>query len=124
MRKSSLLYTGFALMLILGVAHFIAEAFYLYWIFWWLDIAMHLLAGFSGGLVLAWFFGPMSTARLMFLILIYMLVVGIAWEIFEYIYDLAQHIDYWQDTISDVINDEIGAALSCVYAIWRIPKSS
>src|SRR3989344_5510547 len=46
MRKSSFLYTAFGVIVVIGALHFIAEAFYLYWTIWWLDIIVHLLAGF------------------------------------------------------------------------------
>ena len=124
MRKSSFLYTAFGVIVVIGALHFIAEAFYLYWTIWWLDIIVHLLAGFSGGLVIAWFFGPTSTLKSTMLILAGMLIIGIAWEVLEYILNLIQPIHYWQDTIFDLIADMAGAILICIYLyiIERTPK--
>src|SRR3990167_4015099 len=112
MRKSSFLYTAFGVIVVIGALHFIAEAFYLYWTIWWLDIIVHLLAGFSGGLVIAWFFGPTSTLKSAMLILVGMLIIGIAWEVFEYVLDL--------------VADMMGAILTCIYLyiIGRTPKFS
>ncbi len=126
MRKSFLLYIALGLIVVLGTLHFMAEVFHLYWVYWWLDIVVHFLAGFSGSLVLAWFFGPLGMFRAIFYILIFMFAVGIAWEIFEYVNDLVQPIDYWQDTISDLIADMLGSGLVCfyVYASGQTPKSS
>ncbi|OHB18083.1 MAG: hypothetical protein A2544_00615 [Candidatus Zambryskibacteria bacterium RIFOXYD2_FULL_43_10] len=126
MRKSSFLYTAFGVIVVIGALHFIAEAFYLYWTIWWLDIIVHLLAGFSGGLVIAWFFGPTSTLKSAMLILVGMLIIGIAWEVFEYILNLIQPIHYWQDTVLDLVADMMGAILTCIYLyiIGRTPKFS
>ena len=124
MRKSSLLYTALGLIIVLAMLHFIAEAFYLYWTLWWFDIVMHLLAGFSGGLVVLWFLGPFNIFKSLIFTLICVLVVGIAWEIFEYAYDLIQAIDYWQDTMLDLIFDVVGATLAVCYASVQTPKSS
>src|SRR3990167_3601657 len=114
MRKSSFLYTAFGVIVVIGALHFIAEAFYLYWTIWWLDIIVHLLAGFSGGLVIAWFFGPTSTLKSAMLILVGMLIIGIAWEVFEYILNLIQPIHYWQDTVLALVAGMLGALLPCL----------
>ncbi|MDO8729346.1 MAG: hypothetical protein Q7K26_05715 [bacterium] len=124
MRKNSLLYTAFSLIIVLGTLHFIAETFYLYWTFWWLDIMMHLLAGFSGALVVLWFLGPFNIVRLLTITLVCLFIVAIAWEIFEYVYDLTQSTNYWQDTILDLIADGIGAFLAYFYVSEQTPKSS
>ena len=126
MRKSSLLYTAFGIIVVVGVLHNIAVAFYLYWTIWWFDIMMHFLAGFAGGLVMMWFFSPTSIFRAVGFILVSVLIIGVVWETWEYLADLVQPINYWQDTIYDLVSDMVGAALSCLYAYisGAIPKFS
>lgn len=124
MRKSCLLYTALGLIVILGALHFIAEAFYFYWILWWYDIMMHMLAGFSGGLLVVWFFRPASTFKSILITVVCVMIVGIIWEVFEYVYGLTQTIDYWQDTILDLILDGTGATLACFYASEETQESS
>jgi hypothetical protein len=124
MRKSFILYTALGFMFILGVLHIIAQPLSLYWTYWWYDIMMHLLAGFSGGLVVLWFFGPSSTFKVVFLTIGCVLIVGIAWEVFEFVFDLRQPIDYGLDTLFDLINDILGAALAFLYVNVEILKSS
>lgn len=124
MRKSSLLYTAFGFMIALGTLHFIADAFYFYWTFWWYDIMMHFLAGFTGGLLILWFIRPFGILKSIYFALLGILVIGITWEIFEYVYHIAQTTDYWQDTILDLIADVAGAVLACLYVSGRRPKSS
>jgi len=76
--------------------------------------------------VIAWFFGPTSTLKSAMLILVGMLIIGIAWEVFEYILNLIQPIHYWQDTVLDLVADMMGAILTCIYLyiIGRTPKFS
>lgn len=111
-------------MVALGTLHFVAEAFYFYWIFWWYDIMMHLLAGLVGGLLIVWFARPDSFLKSIFFAIVCMLAIGIVWEVFEYVYHIAQTSDYWQDTTLDLIADVVGAALACFYASEQRPKSS
>jgi len=120
-RKNSLLYTAFALVVILGVLHFIAKAFYFYWTIWWFDNMIHFLAGFAGGLIALWFlfdsnifyrrfpktFESISNA------LASVMVFGIAWEIFEYANDITQATEgYVPDTFHDFFFDALGAVLA------------
>ena len=76
--------------------------------------------------MIAWFFGPTSTLKSAMLILVSMLIIGIAWEVFEYILNLIQPIHYWQDTVLDLVADMMGAILTCIYLyiIGRTPKFS
>ena len=76
--------------------------------------------------MIAWFFGPTSTLKSSILILVGMLIIGIAWEVFEYILNLIQPIHYWQDTVLDLVADMMGAILTCIYLyiIGRTPKFS
>ena len=128
MRQRPLLYTASGFMAVVAVLHIIALPFSLYWTYWWFDIVMHFLAGFSGGLFILWFFAPFSIYKSLFLTLGYLLVVGVAWEIFEFVFDItiSQPTNYWQDTIYDLINDTLGALLAylSVYISARTPKSS
>ncbi|MDP3875038.1 MAG: hypothetical protein Q8Q22_00755 [bacterium] len=125
MRKSALLYTAFGLMIILGALHFTAIEFHFYWTLWWYDLMMHTLGGFIGGLIILWFLESFDSSKPILLALISVMIVGILWEIFEYVYDVAQVADYWWDTITDLIADGVGAVLACFYAMsGQTPKSS
>ncbi len=121
-RSSILLYIGFFLIIVLGLLHFSAEFFYLYWTYWWFDVLMHFLAGLSGGLVTYWvlaesrvwdrWVGRRSTDYIMAVFLCVM-IVGIAWEIFEYTNGIIQsHERYQFDVINDLILDGLGAIVA------------
>jgi ABC-type multidrug transport system fused ATPase/permease subunit len=120
MKKYPLLYIAFGLMIILGALHFLAITFYFYWTLWWFDNLMHLLAGFSGGLITIWFlfdsdlfFKRFPTTFESFLyVIIAVLIVGVAWEIFEYVNKITgteSVEEYISDTIHDLMADALGA---------------
>lgn len=121
-RRSSLLYIGFFLISALGLLHFSAEFFYLYWVYWWFDALMHFLAGLSGGLVTYWVLAesgvfPNLVGRrvtdYMVAVFLCVMLVGIAWEIFEYVNGITQsHESYIVDTMIDLILDGVGAILA------------
>ena len=117
MKKYSLLYTALGLIVILAILHLIALEFYFYWTIWWYDIMMHTLAGFSGGLAVLWFLRNLKNYTAMLLAILSVLVVGIAYEVFEYIFDIMPPGIYWQDTTLDLICDGIGAIFACLYTM-------
>lgn len=83
---------------------------------------MHFLAGLSGGLITYWvlaesgvfpnFVGRRMTDY-MVAVFICVMLVGIAWEIFEYTNGITQsHEGYIVDTMIDLILDGAGAILA------------
>ena len=121
MRKYSLLYVGLGLITCLAILHFMAISFYFYWILEWFDTAMHFLGGFTGGLIAIWFLFDSKlfykympgVAGAIFGALVAILIVGIAWEIFEYVNGLTQSTEkYAIDTTYDLIADVCGAILA------------
>ena len=123
-RKSLLLYTALVLIALLAVLHFIAGAFYFYWTIWWYDLMTHTLGGFIGALVILWFIKSQDNFKTFLITLGCLIAVGIVWEVFEYIYDIAALTDYWQDTFSDLAFDGLGAIAACLYAMRVLnPKS-
>jgi hypothetical protein len=109
---------------ILAVAHRSAIAFQWYWHYWWFDIAMHFLGGFliAGVLLLLspslqWLArksnGVFSTG---FLIVLGTLIVGLAWELYEYYLGVTfiEFRQYAFDTALDIIMDLAGAIMMVV----------
>ena len=124
MRKYPLLYIAFGLVVLLAVAHFIAAAFYLYWIFWWFDNLSHFLAGFSLGFFSLYIFyesgllgNKLSLPQIIFLSFISGMVLGGVWEIFEYVNGLTESTEgYSLDVIHDLLSDALGAILALLVA--------
>ncbi len=86
-----------------------------FWYYPWFDVPLHVAAGFTVG---AW--GAALAARrryspgqaLLFLILL-ALAVGLTWELFEYVSGLTRgEPGYWFDTLKDIGDDMLGAALA------------
>lgn len=110
---------------IIAILSIFAAKYYLYWVLPWFDVMMHFLGGAFVAYALVaviprrfydadknyFYFGRLLMA---------VLIVGISWELFEYIFNIQdtlsrQHID---DTGLDLLMDvlgAIGAGLSLKY---------
>jgi hypothetical protein len=115
-RKYALLFTALVMVALLAILNLIALAFYFYWTLWWYDIMMHLLAGLAGGLAVCWFVRFSSLSRQFLVVVASLMIVGIGWEVFEYVFDIAARTDYIRDTLLDLIADLGGAVLAVIYA--------
>lgn len=122
---------AFFVLFLTGLLHFIGAQYFLYWHFWWFDILLHFLGGvwvaatcfwlyYFSGLVKVQVISP----RYFFLVpFVGALIVGVAWEVFEYLTGLTfviPGIDYKVDTICDIGMDVIGGMV--VYLYYRLTK--
>ena len=119
--KKSILYSALILTIVLASMDFVARIFFLYWSLWWFDFVMHLLAGFAGGLIAVWIFyhpdlfSPKTANKSggMLFAVILVLFFAIAWEVFEYVHDIAQPSEgYVRDTATDISLGVLGAIIS------------
>ena len=109
-------------LLILAGTLFVLNEFaverYLYWHFWWYDIMMHFLGGVVIGGMAVWmhlrFVRSAPLRSIVLTVLASILLIGIGWEMFEYIIDptYAQQANIVGDTILDLIMDTIGALVA------------
>lgn len=130
-RTHRLLPTIAALIWVLFVLHTSALRYHLYWVFPWLDSAMHLLGGTWVGLATFWFFAfsgyvprivrPVSPTLMAFLAGIFLAVL---WEYFELAVQSTAGIRFegnWQiDTATDLL---CGACGVLIGAFWGRRKS-
>ena len=119
----------------MAVLNFIALALYFYWTIWWSDILVHTLAGLIGGFIAIWFFfdsglffkNHPTSLQTIVVGVICVLIAGIAWEIFEYVYisDIIEQSteNYTLDTINDFLADLIGAILAGIIGAKKIFRS-
>lgn len=131
-KKSLPLYIGFGLVAILGVLHFSATFFYLYWVYWWFDGLMHFLAGLAGGFATYWVlvhsgvwkkYGVRRASDYIWATFICVMIVGVAWEIFEYTNGITDnHEGLALDILLDLILDGSGAAIAA-YISTKISKN-
>ena len=88
---------------------------------------MHFLGGFWVGLLALYIFSPTKISPRIFLkLLLFVLIVGIGWEIFEMVVNdvIAQNPFDLLDTTSDIFFDLAGGALSILYFLKRIMLQS
>jgi len=125
--KKQLLIFNIGLVFLIAVLNKIALNFFLYWRFWWFDILMHFLGGLWVGIIILWLYyysgyikRPIESKKYVFwLSVISVIIVGLGWEIFEFIIEVDFSNNYVGDTLLDLIMDTIGA----VVAFWVIIKA-
>lgn len=104
--------------LLIALFQFLANEYYLYWEWWWADILMHFLGGafIAGGVLwLIRFEVPLGLrprVPVFLATLVLTLLVGVAWEVFEYVTDSASAINYTLDTSLDIAMDVVGMLVS------------
>ena len=84
-----------------ALLHKIGLEYSLYWSLWWFDVLLHILGGFSLGLLCAFF----VSKRSIFLTLICLILLILAWEVFEVVFVIQTEtntITYITDTFQDV----------------------
>ena len=122
MRDKLLIYT-FAAVFLIGLVHWVAEFFYLYWTVWWFDNLAHFLGGLAIGLFSFWIFKIFYTFKqvpslrnVICIIVFLTFVVGLGWEVFESVNDIgfapSLGETYWQDTSYDLLADILGAIVA------------
>jgi hypothetical protein len=127
----------FLIIWLLAGLHIAAEYYYLYWTYWWFDVLTHFIGGLWLGIASIWlyyFSGYVRTMRpslrqAFATALMAGLVVGIAWEVYEYVvWQLSGEGlpgNYVSDTLSDIMMDSIGAAAGFIvyrYVVGTTPS--
>lgn len=112
--------------LLIAVLNGIAFQYSLYWSVWWFDILMHFFGGALVGFFILWgayFFRP-PPARIPArgVVIGGALMVGVAWEIFEFIvgarvpdshaYRIDTMLDLFMDVVGALTVQEVAAALT------------
>lgn len=97
------------------VVHQVFLYFDFFWYFWWADIILHTWGG--GLLVMSWYTIERIQAFPRTMLykynhpLLILLVAMIGWEVFEYIFGIANTVDYIFDTILDLITGGVGGII-------------
>lgn len=93
-----------------------ASAHALYFEYYWFSAIMHLLGGSILGLLWLWFVGRAGKSHSVWTTLAFVLFIGVSWEIFEYVFDIAYAGRYYAiDTSVDILMDVLGALLMYVF---------
>lgn len=114
------------LIVLIFILNVLAGRLYWYYDIWWFDMPMHFLGGFWISLASLYFF-PLKDRSFnsILKILVFVLIVGVGWEIFEVIFNniLARMNFNTLDTLSDVCFDMAGGAVAIFYYLKLILKS-
>lgn len=102
------------------ILHLVAIFFKFYWTTWWFDHIVHFIAGVSVGFAYIFFrkyFYWLERYTGYFVgLFLFVLFVGILWEIFEWYMNLASSVEgYWLDTSVDVVCDVLGGVFAFLY---------
>lgn len=126
-RKQLLLVLFFSALL--ATLNWYANAYFLYFTFWWFDIVMHFLGGVFSALTLLWGYHyvlgdyfDQRRQRLFLVALVGTLIIGVLWEVFESIAGIhALEGNIVPDTSLDIVMDLLGALV----AFWAfIPQKN
>ena len=111
-----------AIGILIAVLQYFATQYFWYWEYWWFDIIMHFLGGFFIALFVYWLLrnewkNLITRVYEFWLVLVLVLIVGVAWEVFEFMFDAYNARNYTLDTTLDMLMDGVGALAA--YLIYR-----
>ena len=110
-------------MFLIFIVERIGAKFYWDYTIWWFDILKHFWGGFWVGLFAIYiFYTSDPSARLIFKIFLWVLLVGILWEIFEFWTNnfIGQIPFSIPDTLSDIFFDLAGGLSAVFFYIKKI----
>lgn len=110
------------LILLIFLLNSMANWFYWYSTIWYFDMIMHFLGGFWLGLSFFLFFGsPELSLKLVGKVVVWVLVIGIGWELFELLFynQIAQNPFNMADTFSDIFFDLAGGLSATLYFLRK-----
>jgi len=97
--------------IVVVVGNLVASKFYLYYTTWWADVAMHFLGGAWMVIAASSFAYGMRRSLTLSTAVAVALIVGIAWEGFEFWFGLIDLTDKF-DSIADLILDVAGGVVA------------
>lgn len=97
-------------------AHALALLLYLYWYFPLLNRLMHFAGGLWVALFLTWVLLSLNRRPIFLLIFSGVIVVGVLWEVFEWVTGLTREPMSTRDTTLDLIMDMIGGFIGAFLA--------
>ncbi len=128
--NKKLIFEVFAVALLVAGLHKLALSYSLYWAIEWFDIPMHFLGGFLIGILALFVFfssGWISFTKnirdwqmILFITVSSVLIVGLAWELWELFVGFTDLIADRADTILDLIMDTTGAVAAFYYGKGKI----
>ena len=129
MQKNPFFIFLFLLLVVIAVLEFIGLQRFWLFIFWWFDLLLHFLGGvWVSGMALWLFFlsgyvhgVARNSTNILLVAVISFLVIGIAWEIFEFLVGaiFAEEVEYFFDTATDMLIGLFGGLLVSYFFLRR-----
>ncbi len=113
-KAQRLLFLQLAVLASVGILHRVGFALYLYWVFWWYDILVHVLAGTWVALFTYWVAILCGWKREWAPVLLVVLVAGITWEFFESSIGTPYPANFYMDTAIDLTCDIVGGIIGFI----------
>lgn len=104
-------FTFFVVFVGLAVTHYLAQQWYLYWLYPWFDNPIHFWGGFTVALGSQTpTFASLTHMRPKTVLgcVVLVLGIGILWEVFEWLYVINDMSEYVIDTTLDLVMDVLG----------------
>lgn len=123
MNKGKLAKRLIYLIFLILALNFVASKLYWFSSIWYLDMILHFLGGFWVGLLFFYIFSPRNISiKLVAQILLFVLAIGIGWEVFESLVNevILNNPFNYPDTISDLLLGVAGGGVSIFYFFKRI----
>lgn len=127
--SKKLLFKACILIFFIWLVHTLANTFYWYSAIWWFDIPMHILGGMFLALTAgALFFKtllPLSFKERMVIILLFVLIVGLGWELFEYFvqnFIKGDQLVSFPDSVKDMMMDLFGGVVASYFVFRRLKR--
>jgi len=92
----------------IGAIHILAIKWYLYWQFIWLDLPVHFLGGLWISLLSVYILQRFSREVRLLEVLVWVLLVSVAWELFELWGGIPMEDNFALDTSIDLVMDTLG----------------
>lgn len=116
------------LSILIAALHHFAELNSLYWSISWFDILMHFLGGLLMGYIALFIFFtsekisfPADSRIVIFSVVIgFVLIVGLTWELWELFAGLSDVMNDLGDTILDLIMDVVGGIVAYFLSIKKV----
>ena len=125
MLKKRLLIISLVTIMLITAFHFMSVKYNWYWTYRWLDIPVHIVAGFWVSITTLFISIKIRHIdsilgfkyKALFAMLTSVLIVAILWETFELIFKITSFHDmgYWQDSLSDIFNSFFGGVVAFLY---------
>ncbi len=111
------------------LVHTLANMFYWYSAIWWFDIPMHILGGVFLALTAgALFFKvllPLTFKERMVIILLFVFIAGLGWELFEYFvqnFIKGDQLASFPDSVKDMMMDLFGGIVASYFVLKALKR--